>query len=80
MHSIGEIKTPSDVQSVFNLALREPVCISSEARTNFVLMSQDLFTKIQDDLYLAKLERSFKAEEEGRVVIKTIEELEAMTE
>ena len=79
MRNIGEIKTQSDIQKVFNLAADgEPVVISNSTKANFVVLSQDVYAKLQNDLYLAKLDRSIQQVEAGQVVVKTIEELEAM--
>ncbi len=79
MRNIGEIKTQGDMQKVFSLALNgEPVVISSDANENFVVLSEDVFAKLQNDLYFAKIDRSIKQEEEGLFVVKTMEELEAM--
>lgn len=79
MRNIGEVKTQSDIQKVFNLAANgEPVVVSNATNANFVVLSQDVYTKIQNELYLAKLDRSIKQMDAGKVVIKTIEELEAM--
>lgn len=79
MRNICEVKTQDDIQKVFSMATKgESVIISNGTNTNFVLLPESTFSKLNDTLYFAKIDKSIKQMEDGNVVIKTIEELEAM--
>lgn len=60
----------------------EIVIVTRKDEKNVVLMSLEQYNEIMRALknaeYLEKLDKSFKQYEEGKVVVKTMEELEAM--
>lgn len=60
----------------------EIVIVTRKDEKNVVLMSLEQYNEVMRALknaeYLEKLDKSFKQYEEGKVVVKTIEELEAM--
>ena len=61
----------------------ETVIVTRKDEKNVVLISLDQYNEfirnIKNTEYLNKLDKSFKQVEKGKVVVKTIEELEAMT-
>lgn len=61
----------------------ETVIVTRKDEKNVVLISleqyNELIRSIKNAEYLSKLDKAFKQVEEGKVVVKTIEELEAMT-
>lgn len=61
----------------------ETVIVTRKDEKNVVLISLEQYNEfiksIKNLEYLNKLDKSFKQIEEGKVVVKTIEELEAMT-
>ncbi len=60
----------------------EIVIVTRKDEKNVVLMSLEQYNEVMRALknaeYLEKLDKSFKQYEEGKVVVKTMEELEAM--
>jgi antitoxin YefM len=62
----------------------EPVLIARPHNDNLVVLSEYVYNEMvrskENAEYLAKLERSLKESREGKVVVKTMEELEAMAE
>lgn len=61
----------------------ETVIVTRKDEKNVVLISLDQYNELiramKNADYLSKLDKAFKQVEEGKVVVKTIEELEAMT-
>ena len=61
----------------------ETVIVTRKDEKNVVLISLEQYNEfiksIKNLEYLNKLDKSFKQIEEGKVVVKTLEELEAMT-
>ena len=61
----------------------ETVIVTRKDEKNVVLISleqyNELIRAMKNAEYLSKLDKAFKQVEEGKVVVKTIEELEAMT-
>jgi antitoxin YefM len=64
------------------VAAGETVIISRPRNKNVVLVSENDYNEMakakQNAEYLEKLDRSFRQLEEGKVVVKTLKELEAM--
>ena len=62
----------------------ETVIVTRKDEKNVVLISLEQYNEFLRNMknteYLNKLDRAFKQVEEGKVVSKTIEELEAMTD
>ena len=62
----------------------ETVIVTRKDEKNVVLISLEQYNEFIKNIknleYLNKLDKSFKQIEEGKVVIKTIEELEALTD
>lgn len=60
----------------------ERVLISRPHNENLVILSEKEYNELdkmrRNSLYLAKIDQSFRQIEEGRVVVKTMEELENM--
>lgn len=60
----------------------ERVLISRPHNENLVILSEKEYNELdkmrRNSLYLAKIDQSFQQIEEGRVVVKTMEELENM--
>lgn len=61
----------------------ETVIVTRKDEKNVVLISleqyNELIRNMKNTEYLNKLDRAFKQVEKGKVVVKTMEELEAMT-
>lgn len=61
----------------------ETVIVTRKDEKNVVLISLEQYNEfirnMKNTEYLNKLDKSFKQVEKGKVVVKTIEELEAMT-
>lgn len=61
----------------------ETVIVTRKGEKNVVLISLEKYNEfirnMKNTEYLNKIDRSFKQLENGKVVVKTIEELEAMT-
>ena len=61
----------------------ETVIVTRKDEKNVVLISLEQYNELIRNMknieYLSKIDRAFKQVEEGKVVAKTIEELEAMT-
>ena len=61
----------------------ETVIVTRKDKKNVVLISLEQYNEFVRNMknaeYLNKIDRAFKQVEEGKVVTKTIEELEAMT-
>lgn len=61
----------------------ETIIVTRKDEKNVVLISleqyNELIRAMKNAEYLSKLDKAFKQVEEGKVVVKTIEELEAMT-
>ena len=62
----------------------ERVLISRPSNKNIVILSESEYNKLEkaekNNEYLAKIDASIKQIEEGKIVVKTIDELEDMAE
>ena len=85
MTAVRQMDVAYDFEKYAGLASRgEPVTVSCSDNNNVVLVSEadyKAMAKAKRNVdYLAKLDRSEQQLKEGRVIIKTMEELEAMAE
>lgn len=78
MRDMGEIKTPGDVEKLFNLAANGETLLVSHPDSNIVILSQDEYNTLKNANYFNKIERAIKRVQSGKVIAKTMEELEAM--
>lgn len=80
-----QVDVRSNIKKYFDLAFSgEPVIVPRKDNRNVVIVSEDDFKEMEkarrNAAYLAMLEESDRQLKEGRVVVKTMEELEAMAE
>lgn len=81
MYTMQATELGGQFQKVIDLAAAgETVLVSSPANRNVVVLSEAEYKALKNARYLAKLERSMEQARTGRVIIKTMEELEAMAE
>ncbi|MDD6482818.1 MAG: type II toxin-antitoxin system prevent-host-death family antitoxin [Lachnospiraceae bacterium] len=75
----------ANIKKYFDIAYNgEPVIVSRKQNKNVVVISEAEYNNLQkakrNAEYLAHLDRSFDQLEQGEVVVKSIEELEAMAD
>ena len=76
MRNIQELKTESDMQKVFTLAAGgETVIISNP---DVVVLPREEYDLLKKANYHSKIEQAINRVQSGEVVLKTMEELEAM--
>ena len=73
----------ANIKKYFDLAFSgEPVIVSRKGNKNVVVISEQEYNDLQkakrNAEYLAKLDKSFEQLKHGEVVIKSMDELEAM--
>jgi antitoxin YefM len=84
MRAIKAAELRDNFRSICNMVTGgETVIVSRPRSQNVVLLSEKDYNEIikakQNAEYMAMIDKSFQELEEGNVVVKTIEELEAMT-
>ncbi|WP_407428024.1 type II toxin-antitoxin system Phd/YefM family antitoxin [Treponema sp.] len=78
-----QVDIRANIKKFFDLAFSgEPVIVPRKQNKNVVIISEEDFNAMEkarrNAAYLAMLDKSDRDLQEGRVVVKTMEELEAM--